>query len=418
MWRIQGLALLALIAAGLPLFALDPVALLVPRSTLQALESEIAQYQADVEARFPVRLIVVPGDWDNPEQVRSSIRGLIHSRKITGAVLVGALPMHQFFIHGAPRPDPLYYEAPDAAFDDRDHDGVDDHYRWSAGMMRIWVANVRGEAGANDPGIETLRRFFRKTHAYYSGQTRLENRGLAITDKDWPEGADHFAADPGRRWFGANIDICRAATVDFTRRMLAQHTYTVCYIQVHSTYERQDMEDGPLRAEEIAGWKTGALITINHGCSTCDWIGNATSDRKINTGMSWVFGQGVGEALIGNVRSGMVYDQDVIYARLLAGDYLGRAYFAAKQKAEDDMHRDYPAGDIISGLTLLGNPFLYPKASYAGTATVYPAGPAIKISSSGWSASGNWYWSNSSGRTQRTAAASIGWGSPEVIVAS
>ncbi len=387
--RIVWVVLLALVAPGRPLFALDPVAVFVPRSTLQPLQSEMAQYQADVEARCPVRLIVVPGDWTTPEQVRASLRSLIDSRHITGAVLIGALPMHRFFIHGAPRPDPLYYEAPDAAFDDRDHDGVDDHYRWSPGMMRLWVANVRGEVGANDPEIETLRRFFHKTHEYYAGQTRFENRGLAITDKDWPNGADHFAADPGRRWFGANIDICRAATLDFTRRMLTQHTYTMCYIQVHSTYERQDMEDGPLRAEEIAGWKSGALITINHGCSTCDWIGSASIDRKINTGMSWVFGLGLGEALIGNVRSGMVYDQEVLYARLLAGDYLGQAYFTAKAQAEDDMHCGYPAGDIISGLTLLGNPFLYPKPSYASSAAVYPARSAINISSSGLSASGN-----------------------------
>lgn len=342
----------------------DNVALLVENGTHNQLTAEINQYKDDVESHFPVKVLIVAGQWNSPIEVRTALKNSYQHDHIVGAVLVGDIPMHRFFIHGSPRPNPLYYEALDAPFSDDDHDGVDDHYQWSPDMMKIWAANIRGEVAEHDPEIETLRQFFVKTHKYYSGQTRFEDRALAITDKDWPDGADIFAAYPGRALFGDHIDICRLPTLAFIRQAMAEHTYTLFYIQVHSTWERQDLEDGSLKAEEIRAFKTGSLITINHGCSTCDWVGAAEDPRKINTGMSWVFGQGQGEALIGNVRSGMVYGQETIYRDLLAQNYLGQAYFAGKKTAEAMMHQDYPKGEIISGLTLIGNPFLYPKSSY------------------------------------------------------
>jgi hypothetical protein len=74
--------------------------------------------------------------------------------------------------------------------------------------------------------------------------------------------------------------------------------------------------------------------------------------------MSWIFGQSVGQALVGNVRTGMVYGQAALYQGLLKGDYLGKAYLAAKQSAEAEMHCGYPKGDTVSGVIFMGNPFL------------------------------------------------------------
>ena len=75
--------------------------------------------------------------------------------------------------------------------------------------------------------------------------------------------------------------------------------------------------------------------------------------------MSWVFGKGVGQAVVGNVRTGMVYGQQAIYERILAGDYLGKAYLAGKKAGEAEMHREYPNGEVVAGVLFIGNPFLY-----------------------------------------------------------
>jgi hypothetical protein len=58
------------------LFAAQPdrVAILLGKSTEQALAGPLRTYIADVEARFPVKLQVVARNWKSPEQVRAAIK--------------------------------------------------------------------------------------------------------------------------------------------------------------------------------------------------------------------------------------------------------------------------------------------------------------------------------------------------------
>ena len=340
----------------------DQVALLVRRDTYHELQAELQTYIQDVETRFPVKIELVQGDWWSPVNVRDELRTLHQQKKITGAVLVGNLPMHRFYMHDFPNPNALYYEALDLAFHDLKGVGFDDTYTRQP-KLQIWVANLRGSECDTNPDIPNLRAFLRKTHSYYLGLQPIENRALAVTGSDWPNGAKVFAKVLGQPPLGKwKVDqlSCQDANLNSLQSLFAQHTYKIMYIQVHSTFNVQGMEGNTvLSSETIAAIKTGALFVVNHGCSTCNWERNAVEGTTRNTGMSWVFGQGVGEAVIGNVRSGMVYGQDVLYKCILQGDYLGKAYFAAKQDAEETMCRGFPARDIVSGVTLIGNPFLY-----------------------------------------------------------
>ncbi len=114
---------------------------------------------------------------------------------------------------------------------------------------------------------------------------------------------------------------------------------------------------------ELAEFKTGALFTVNHGCSTANWARNEAEGNAPNTAMSWVFGKGIGQAVVGQVRVGMIYGQDRLYEAMLAGDYLGKAYLEAKKAAEAEMnHGDKEPGDIVSGVLFIGNPFLQIKS--------------------------------------------------------
>ncbi|MBS1720286.1 MAG: hypothetical protein JST35_07560 [Armatimonadetes bacterium] len=338
----------------------DKVAILVHEKAFEALRGEIREYKSDVEKRFPVSLSVVKGSWTKPDQVRLLIKSLHRKSGITGVVLVGAIPMHRFHMHDFDNPNPLYYEDFDLQFRDQNQDGIPESYVGTP-KLKVWVANLRGVEGESDEGIPVLRKFFRKTHAYYSGKQPVEDRALAVTDSDWPEGANIFSRNVGQKLFGeGGVDVlnCKGATPTTIYGAFAKHTYSMFYVQLHSTPTVQDTCEGSLFSRDIEKIKTGALFTVNHGCSNANWMKNQSAEKGRNTGMSWVFGEGVGQALVGNVRTGMVYGQDALYERILAGDYLGKAYFALKSAAEDEMNREYTKGDTVAGVLFIGNPFL------------------------------------------------------------
>lgn len=344
--------------------ASDQVALLIHRSAHKQLATEIARYETDVEGRFPVTLHVVQGDWTKPEEVRAVVKDLYLTNRISGVVLVGAIPMHRFYMHGFANPNPLYYEDFDLLFNDTNKDGVAESYVGKPNLT-VWVANLRCEVDGRKEGVDGLRTFFSKTHQYYLGKQEIERRALAISASDWPGGGKWFSNAVGSKLFGAgNVDVLDSKEVTLTkvRSAIRSHAYTLCYIQVHSSWTGQGLEGGELSAREIAEFTTGALFTVNHGCSTANWARNEAEGSTPNTSMSWVFGKGIGQAVIGQVRTGMIYGQDRLYEAIRAGDYLGKAYLEAKKAAEEEMnHGDKEPGDIVSGILFIGNPFLQIK---------------------------------------------------------
>jgi hypothetical protein len=122
------------------------------------------------------------------------------------------------------------------------------------------------------------------------------------------------------------------------------------------------MEGGDLLSQEIADMTTGSLITINHGCFAGNWAKNDAEKSGLNCALSWVFGKHLGQAVVAQVRSGGIGFDNLIYARLRAGDYLGKAYLPGKQAHEIEANPgDHAPGDIVSGNLLIGNPFLQLK---------------------------------------------------------
>ncbi|MRS04049.1 hypothetical protein EG832_12640 [bacterium] len=336
------------------------VALLITEKAYSALGPEITTYRKDVEKNFPVNLLILPGIWNTPEEVRDQIRTMHDERNISGVILVGALPMHRFHMHDFDNPNSLYYEDFDLQYKDTTGNGIPELYSGEP-HLKLWVANMRAAENETEDDTETLRKFLNKTHEYYSGKMKIEKRALAITGNDWPDGADHFVQNVAIPLYGnENVDSIRANSVSKKTLLdkFSNHTYSMFYIQVHSNERRQDMQDDSITSREIEKMSTGALFVINHGCSTGNWMKAAANNNR-NTAMSWVFGDGAGQAVVANVRVGMVYGQDSIYASILKGDYLGKAYFSGKKAAEAEMHHYYTSGDIVSGVTLIGNPFIY-----------------------------------------------------------
>ena len=337
--------------------AADHVALLVSHRVYNQLKLAIEQYKADVEARVPVQLHIVEGAWGNPADVRATIKSLHAEKGITGVILLGALPMHLFFMHEHANPNPLYYEDFNLEFVDNNKDGVDDAYKGKP-QLKLWVANIRACEKAHDDDLPGLLKFFAKTHRYYTGMAVPELRTLLFSGEkgDWfkRRGGTRFSA-PG------NVTMLegKGCTLKAARKAFKRHSYTLTCVGLHSDETGHAMSDEDLFAREIFEMTTGSLITINHGCFTANWTKSEHDNNGPNCALSWVFGKHLGQAVIAQVRSGGIGFDELIYARLRAGDYLGKAYLPCKQAHElENSPGDHVPGDIVSGILMIGNPFL------------------------------------------------------------
>jgi len=359
------LALLLLGLLSLSARAQDHVAMLLHERTYKALEGHWDQYVQDVESRFPVKVHVIEGQWETPKEVRETIKSLHQEKAIGGVVLVGAMPMHLFFMHEHPNPNPLYYEDFDLEFVDNDKDGVDDAYKGTP-ELKIWVANIRASEKAQDDDIPALRRFFAKTHDYYTGRAVPELRTLFFSDEiptsDWAGSGDWFKRRGGARFSApGDVTLLEGTSCTHTAALEAfqKHSYTLTCVALHSDETGHALYDGDLSAREIAEFTTGSLITISHGCFAANWTKTEHDDNGPNCGLSWVFAEHLGQAFVGQVRSGGVGFDNLIYDRLRAGDYLGKAYLPCKQAHETEHAMgDHVPGDIVSGVLMIGNPFL------------------------------------------------------------
>lgn len=361
--------ILALLLLGLLAHAAsagqDQVALLLREDTYAALQSPLDQYVRDVESRFPVKVHVVKGTWQTPSEVREAIKSLHDEKAIAGAILVGAMPMHRFFMHEHPNPNPVFYEDFDLVFVDTNKDGVDDAYKGTP-QLKVWVANIRASEKAREDDIPALRRFFAKTHDYYTGKAVPEPRTLFFSAEastsDWAGAGDWFRRRGGAR-FSAPGDVTmlegKACTHEAALEAYSKHSYSLTCVSLHSDETGHAFYDEDLMAQEIADMRTGSLITISHGCFAANWTKTEHDNSGPNCGLSWVFGEHLGQAVVAQVRSGGVGFDDLIYVRLRAGDYLGKAYLPCKQAHEIEASPgDHVPGDIVSGIVLIGNPFL------------------------------------------------------------
>jgi hypothetical protein len=343
----------------------DSVAILLGNRTAKALAEPLRTYIADVEARFPVKLAVVARDWKTPEEVRAAIKSLHETKQIYGVILIGAMPMHRFFMHEHANPNPVYYEDFNLRFVDKNKDGVDDAYEGKP-QLKLWVANIRASERERDDDFPGLRRFFAKTHDYYTGKAVPELCTLLFSGEIPPaEGdgtGDWFKRRGGMRFSEPeNVTLLEgeSCTHQAVLEAFKKHSYSLTCVPVHSDETGHALYDEDLMAHEIADLKTGSLITINHGCFTANWNKTEHDGNGPNCGLSWVFGNHLGQAAVAQVRSGGIGFDDLIYERLRAGDYLGKAYLPCKQAHEiEHVMGDHVPGDIVSGILLIGNPFL------------------------------------------------------------
>lgn len=339
-------------------------AVLVSSSVVRELREPLDRYRANVLRHLGVDLVVIEGNWSSPTELRATIADLHRNRSIQGALLVGDLPMHRFRMHDAANPNPLYYEDYTLEFIDRNGDGVDDHYRGKP-QLKLWIANLRVHAAQGEHDLPGLRSFLAKTDAFYSGRLLPEKSALIIAGADWKGSPGDLARRHVDELFGVPNrtlleppDLGKAAMSG----AIARRRHALLNFQVHSSEFEQDLEhDGEIiRPHDIArDYKRGATFIANHGCSSCNWLKSRESGKQ-NISITWLRETELTQAVAGNVRVGMIYGIGQLYDSLAAGAHLGEAYRKGKQAGEDEMHREFPDGSVISGVVLLGNPFVNP----------------------------------------------------------
>jgi hypothetical protein len=337
----------------------ENILLLVKTETHNLLKTELEQYKSDVELRFPSHITIQSGNWTTPDQVRSQIKTFNSQYPVSGIVLVGNVPMHKFYMHEGINAHPLYYEAFEIEFTDKDgNDGIDEHYTWKPNMVKAWVANIRCEVSDLDLGIIDLKKYFTKVHNYYTGVQIVERRTLAVGGADWPGSAQWWSNNRAKPLFGASGDFLDSADATKSRVLgfFKPRPYFMFHFLQHSNEVASDFFDTDIHAEEIYTIPNKALITLHLGCMSSSWMRCSRGDK--NNGMSWVFGEGVGQVLIGQVRSGGIGQEDTLYASLHKGMYFGNAYRVCKQAAEDYAAKENPDGSVIEGFLMLGNPFI------------------------------------------------------------
>ena len=131
-----------------PVYLELKVAVIVDKSIYPSLKNKLQRYYDDVNTKIKVEFIECNGTWLKPEALRNSIKTLWQTQNISGALLVGYLPIPMWeIIHSQNNvekcPIPIFYEDLDGSFIDTDYNSYYDRHYWGANDgPEIWVSFI------------------------------------------------------------------------------------------------------------------------------------------------------------------------------------------------------------------------------------------------------------------------------------
>lgn len=368
--------LLAAFSLTAPCPGLDTVALLVDQNVYPFLATRLDRYESDVEAQFPVDLIICndrPFETMTPAQVRAYITDLHDTQGADGIILAGLFP-YALWKNYAPGSNDkginsFYYEDLDGTFTDTDADGYDDYHDWGANVgPEVWVCWMRPPANNAVPALQS---FLDKTHAYYTGQIAFNHRALAVAHNDYDGnlyggflmvprleavyGADNVDED------GLAADPVVAS--DYVS-MLQNNRYEICSPMGHASSTLQQWDSGYVWSSTVRDMNGGAVMTFIYGCSSAAF--NASSSGNIAM-MYHMSASNIGQAASGTSWSYGTEGKWYIYDVLKVGGYLGQGWMNLETTKNTPAYMTSRYGTWLDtnqhlwGDTLLGNPFVYAR---------------------------------------------------------
>jgi hypothetical protein len=214
--------------------AAERVAILIRPDVWETLRGDLERYKNAVKSKRKVEFEMVVSEFRDADDVRQRLKGLWTEKRIEGAILVGAIPMHRFFMHDHGNPNSIFYEDFNLPFVDTNEDGIDDAYRGTPDL-KIWVANIRSSEVATNDDVDGLRRFFAKANAYHNHLVRFVRKAVVITDAELGLREDEMKL--ARAWFGeSGVDLFVSPdnTLENFRKAFKQKPYAMCVMGVHS----------------------------------------------------------------------------------------------------------------------------------------------------------------------------------------
>lgn len=227
------------------------VAIFVDENTYQALQTEIDRYVADVELDLNTNVSLFHGNWTSADEVRSELLKLRDD--LMGTVLIGDIPVIKFEmdcpvpIFCAPEfvSDRYYMDLESSMFVDEDNNGKFDGNKYIIvydPMRIIWAGRIKPYAGGQ-AGIDMLRSYFDRNHAYRTGQLQISEKMFlyspsiqsgptADTEAQYIENVLDFVADFGRLYSRDQIDILVNSSADEFLAAL-QKPYEIISIAAH-----------------------------------------------------------------------------------------------------------------------------------------------------------------------------------------
>jgi hypothetical protein len=268
----------------------ERVAVLLREQTWPQLAVPLENYLSSVKRHLPVEFEVIHREWKTAESVREEVRRLHRKKGISGVILLGAMPMHRFFMQEFANPNPLYYEDYDLKFVDRNQDGFDDAYKGTA-RLKLWVANIRSSEKHDDDDVEGLTRFFAKAKSFHEEKLSFAPRGLIITDWKAPDWETLPEWKMGCQLYGRSaMDVLdeKKQTPKNAGRTLNTKDYAFCMIGVHSDHYGHALYQADWNAPQIASMKQGAALVIAHCCFAANWNFSEKENTGPCTAQSWV----------------------------------------------------------------------------------------------------------------------------------
>jgi hypothetical protein len=161
------------------------IAVIVQERFYAALQTEIERYAEDVRHDLGATVSVVARAWSEPQDVRDFLRGL-REDGLVGAVLIGDIPAAFFYAQLQDAnldrvPSDFYYMELDHELP-LDSSGVFGRPAATVSLLPdIWVGRLTPSRDG-ETGIDQLRRYFDRNHAYRSGKLQAVSQMLVLDD--------------------------------------------------------------------------------------------------------------------------------------------------------------------------------------------------------------------------------------------
>jgi len=342
---------------------IERVAIIVDESIESKIQDNLNQYIADIEFLYRnVRITQYAGSWKNQAKLRAFIQDLYYDKTgISGVILVGTLPYAIWeYFPGDIAPLPYYYEDLDGSWEDQNSDGILDYHFEEEQKPEIWVSWIRPYS---NNVAQSINEYLQKSHCYYSGNMRYQNKAFVAVDKDWGGLAPEITSAllqiyPETGIVTMNGSLTGISPEQYLEEYIKQ--YEITDVWSHSDNDQHEFERGDLTASTIKSLKNGSKITMIWGCHAADFYKAPYKGDLLAS--SYVYNE-FGMACIAATRSIGIENHEIIIDSLAQGDTLGKAFltwisYSYNQSFIETRFPDENTNQFMWGFILIGDPFI------------------------------------------------------------